>query len=74
MFDKATLDVIKDHMLSKENTIAVAESVTSGLIQSAFASIEDASRFYRGGITAYNMGQKYRHLFVEPIHALACGQ
>jgi nicotinamide-nucleotide amidase len=45
MFDKATLDVIKDYMLSKENTIAVAESVTSGLIQSAFASIEDASRF-----------------------------
>src|SRR5690606_8728169 len=27
---------------------------------------------YQGGITAYNAGQKTRHLQVEPIHALTC--
>jgi len=32
----------------------------------------DASQFYQGGITAFNIGQKTRHLFVDPIHALSC--
>src|SRR5204863_1984014 len=27
--------------------------------------------FFQGGITAYNVAQKYKHLHVEPIHALA---
>ena len=72
MFDKTALDIIKDYMLLHQNTIAVAESVTSGLIQTALASAENASLFYQGGITAYNIGQKYRHLFIEPIHALSC--
>lgn len=29
----------------------------------------DASKYFQGGITAYNLGQKTRHLNVEPIHA-----
>ena len=32
----------------------------------------DAEKFYQGGITAYNIGQKVRHLKVEPIHAMEC--
>jgi nicotinamide-nucleotide amidase len=32
----------------------------------------EASRFFQGGITAYNLGQKSRHLRVDPIHAMAC--
>lgn len=32
----------------------------------------NAAQFYQGGIMAYNIGQKYRHLFVEPIHAGIC--
>ena len=59
-------------MVKKEQTLAVAESVTAGLIQLSFAQAEMASDFFQGGITAYNIGQKYKHLQVEPIHALQC--
>jgi nicotinamide-nucleotide amidase len=38
-------------------------------MQTALASIPDAALFYQGGITAYNLGQKYKHLSVEPVHA-----
>jgi PncC family amidohydrolase len=56
--------------LKKRNeTIAVAESVTSGLLQIFLASATQAESFYQGGLTAYNMGQKFKHLAVEPIHA-----
>jgi nicotinamide-nucleotide amidase len=63
---------IREHLLGRKETIAVAESVTSGLIQAVMATAPDASQFYQGGITAYNLGQKYRHLGVEPIHAQGC--
>lgn len=53
-------------------TIAVAESVTSGLIQNALSQATDATKFFQGGITVYNLGQKSRHLNVEPIHAEDC--
>jgi nicotinamide-nucleotide amidase len=33
---------------------------------------EDAAKFYQGGITACNLGQKSRHLDIEPVHALSC--
>lgn len=57
-------------MLEKNKTIAIAESATSRLLQHAFGSIENASQFYHGGITVYNIGQKSKHLNVGPIHAL----
>lgn len=50
-------------------TLAVAESVTAGYLQAAFAEGMEASLFFQGGITAYNLGQKARHLLVEPIEA-----
>jgi len=46
--------------------------VTSGHLQAAFSLAPDASRFFQGGITTFNIGQKCRHLLVEPTHALAC--
>ena len=70
-FNENSLKKIGKSLLARLETIAVAESVTSGLIQHGLSSIPDASRFYQGGITAYNVAQKYKHLHVEPIHALA---
>ena len=55
-----------------EATIAVAESVTSGNLQVAFSLATNATLFFQGGITTYNIGQKCRHLLIEPIHAVAC--
>jgi len=72
LFDERTLEAIKNKLIKNNETIAVAESVTSGFIQLAFSTAKDASKFYQGGITAYNVGQKYKHLHVEPIHAISC--
>ena len=59
-------------LVKKKYTIAVAESVTSGNLQVIFSLAKNATTFYQGGITAYNIGQKCRHLFVEPTHAIEC--
>jgi nicotinamide-nucleotide amidase len=64
--------IVKDALLEKNETIAVAESVTAGMLQTTFAAASEATKFFQGGITAYNLGQKYRHLGVEPIHAQSC--
>jgi nicotinamide-nucleotide amidase len=69
MFDTAVINGIKDLMIEREESISVAESVTSGLLQTALGSAENASQFFQGGITVYNLAQKFRHLHVEPIHA-----
>lgn len=71
MFDKDLLFAIGDQLKKRSLSVAAAESVTSGLIQCAFSNIPDASAFFQGGITVYNVGQKCRHLLVEPLHALA---
>jgi len=68
-FNKKTLNSLSKLLLEKSQTIAVAESVTAGLLQFAIAAAQDASKFFQGGITAYNLGQKYKFLSVEPIHA-----
>jgi nicotinamide-nucleotide amidase len=58
--------------IRNHHTLSVAESVTSGKIQNAFSNIENASSFYEGGITAYSLNQKCRHLGIDKEHALAC--
>lgn len=71
-FDPGMLNAIGKGLLKSGSTIAVAESVTSGLLQWALASITDAMKFYQGGITTYNIAQKFHHLQVEPIAAESC--
>jgi len=72
MYDGQVINSIKELLLKRRQTIAVAESVTAGHLQVALASAENASQFFQGGITAYNLGQKSRHLKIEPIHAEGC--
>jgi nicotinamide-nucleotide amidase len=59
-------------LMKKKNTIAVAESVTSGNVQAVLSLAKDATAFFQGGITMYNIGQKCRHLLVETTHAIEC--
>lgn len=66
------LQNIRDILLHSKKTIATAESVTSGNLQVYLSHAKDASKFFQGGITTYNLGQKYKHLSVEPIHAEEC--
>ena len=72
MYNGEVISAIKDYMISNSQTIAVAESVTSGHLQAALSLAAGASKFFHGGITTYNLGQKARHLHVNPIHATAC--
>jgi len=67
--DTSLLKSISEILLAKKESVAVAESVTSGLVQFLFSNAPDAARFFQGGITAYNLGQKSRHLHVNPLHA-----
>ena len=71
LFDAKKLEKIHKALVKRNQTIAVAESVTCGLLQLTLGQAEFASEFYQGGITVYNIGQKYKHLQVEPIHAEA---
>ncbi|MBK6264073.1 nicotinamide-nucleotide amidohydrolase family protein [Marivirga sp. S37H4] len=58
------LETIKQFCLSREATIAVAESVSSGLLQNLVGSGKGAMMFFEGGITTYNCDQKLQHLQV----------
>jgi len=53
-------------------TVAVAESLTCGQLQAAIGAVSGVSAFFLGGITAYAVEQKVRHLGVDPAEALPC--
>jgi nicotinamide-nucleotide amidase len=72
MFNKKNIKNLARNLFYKKQTIAVAESVTAGYLQAALASAENASFFFQGGITAYNIKQKYTHLHIQLEHAIAC--
>jgi PncC family amidohydrolase len=72
MFNTRLINSIGTKLKNKNQSIAIAESVTGGLLQAAFSNADEASFFFQGGITVYNIGQKCRHLFIEPLHALEC--
>jgi len=46
-------------------TLAVAESLTGGRIQTAITAVSGASGFFNGGITAYSLDQKVKTLGVK---------
>lgn len=72
MIYKNELDKVARYLVRNHHTVAIAESVTSGLIQNVFSNIFNASQFFEGGITAYNLQQKCTHLFIDPVHAVTC--
>ena len=46
-------------------TLAAAESLTCGRLQAAVGAVSGASNFFLGGITAYSLDQKVKHLGVK---------
>lgn len=69
LYNIKLLDEVKSALVAKDQTLAVAESVTSGHVQAAFSLVNDATLFYQGGMTVYNVAQKYKHLAIDPIYA-----
>jgi len=55
---------LKRLLVGKGQTLAVAESITCGGLQTRIGRISGASNFFRGGLTAYDLDQKVRHLGV----------
>ena len=55
MIEKSLIDPIGNILKRKEQTIAVAESVTAGLLQLSLSAATDASLFFQGGITVSEM-------------------
>ncbi|HKO79080.1 MAG TPA: nicotinamide-nucleotide amidohydrolase family protein [Chitinophagaceae bacterium] len=66
-----TANQIGKILITRQQTIAVAESVTAGHLQTSLSLADKAMEFFQGGITAYNIGQKTRHLNIDPIHAIS---
>jgi nicotinamide-nucleotide amidase len=60
------MNELKRLLLSAEPlTLAVAESMSCGQVQARLGAISGASEFFLGGITAYSLDQKVRHLGVN---------
>jgi PncC family amidohydrolase len=69
MVRTSPLDIISENLIKKNETIAIAESVTSGLLMADFSLARNTTGFFQGGVVAYNLGQKARQLGVNPILA-----
>jgi nicotinamide-nucleotide amidase len=52
-------------LASPRLSLAAAESLTCGRVQARIGGISGASTFFRGGITAYTLDEKVRHLGVK---------
>lgn len=72
MYDIELVNRIKDILISRNETLAIAESVTSGHLQAAVSLADKATEFYQGGVTTYNLTQKTKLLQIDPVHALTC--
>lgn len=66
------LTKITNYMVRQCETLSVAESVTAGQLQFILSGAEQATNFFQGGMTLYNVGQKTRHLGIDPINGLSC--
>ena len=58
-------------LASPRRTLAVAESITCGRLQARVGSVPGASEFFLGGMTAYSLDEKVRHLGVDRAEAAA---
>ncbi|MBW2998191.1 nicotinamide-nucleotide amidohydrolase family protein [Candidatus Woesearchaeota archaeon] len=63
------INEIKDILTNKNLTISVAESLTSGHLQTQLSSVSGSSNYFEGGITAYSIEQKSKLLNVDYEHA-----
>jgi nicotinamide-nucleotide amidase len=72
MYDRKLIEAIAEILVTHNETVAIAESVTSGHLQAALSLATGATRFFQGGVTAYNLVQKTKLLQIDPLHAVAC--
>lgn len=61
------LEDLKAYCTKNELSLALAESVTAGLLSYYFSTVDRAQDFFQGGICTYNNAQKTLHLNIDPI-------
>jgi nicotinamide-nucleotide amidase len=59
-------DLVGPALQRRGQTLAVAESLTGGLLASTFARAVSASDWFQGGVIAYSSSVKYHLLEVPP--------
>jgi len=62
---RTLLDKITKLLIDRNENICVAESVTSGLLQTAISQMHGAENFFHGGITAYTLKQQVKLLSLD---------
>lgn len=70
-FPKSLLEKISYSLKEKNESIAIAESVTSGFLQLALSQMPSAQEFFKGGITAYTIEEKVELLNIDFAEAKA---
>lgn len=70
--DKKLLEFIGQSLSDANESISVAESVTSGCLQLAFSQMHTPSLFYKGGITTYTLAEKIKILKITESSAVEC--
>lgn len=71
-FQQNLLNYISEALITTNESISIAESVTSGLFQLAFSQMPNAALFYKGGITAYTLEPKTKLLNVDFEEGSTC--
>lgn len=71
--DDALADRIGDALQKRGETLAVAESLTGGMLSEQFAKASRSSEWFRGGMVAYSRTVKHRVLHV-PAGPVVSGQ
>ena len=64
--DESMEDAIATRLIARGATLAVAESVTGGLIASRLVNVAGASTWFRGGVVSYSSEVKFDVLGVTP--------
>jgi len=60
------MNELKDLLLAEPKlTVAAAESLTCGRVQALIGAVSGSSAYFLGGITAYSLEQKVKHLAVD---------
>jgi nicotinamide-nucleotide amidase len=66
MSDTDTATEVSEVVTARGLTVAVAESLTAGMLACALGAAPDASTWFRGGVVAYAAGVKVKVLGVPP--------
>jgi nicotinamide-nucleotide amidase len=71
--DRNLEDAVLDQLRSRGETLAVAESMTGGLLAARLTAISGASEAFRGGVIAYSVAAKAALLGLDPVWLATVG-